>query len=83
MLTAPQRTARSRNDTSFEEIVMELNTVDIRTGLRGVVAAVAALLVLGAGAALGQEWPTKPLRISHGFTSGGPVDIIAWRSRTF
>ena len=49
----------------------------LRIGLRGLVAAIAAVLVLGAGAALGQEWPTKPVRIIHGFTSGGPVDIIA------
>ena len=56
---------------------MGYNTAKTRVGLRGAVAAVAALLMLGSGASVAQEWPTKPVRIIHGFTSGGPVDIIA------
>ena len=80
MFTEPRRTARGPNATSFEETIMKLpwgNTEKIRFGLRGALAAIAALLLLGAGAASGQAWPTKPVRIVHGFTSGGPVDIIA------
>lgn len=56
---------------------MKSNFAGIRIGLRSVQAAIAALLMLTAGASLGQEWPTRPIRVIHGFTSGGPVDIIA------
>ena len=35
-------------------------------------------LVLAAGAASAQDnWPTKPIRIVHGFGGGGPVDFLA------
>ena len=64
----------------IEKIIMKSpcrNTLETRFGLRGALAAVAALLMLASGAAFGQAWPTKPVRIVHGFTSGGPVDIIA------
>ncbi len=53
------------------------NTVLIRSVLAGALAAIAALLMLASGAALGQAWPTKPVRIMHGFGSGGPADIFA------
>jgi tripartite-type tricarboxylate transporter receptor subunit TctC len=32
---------------------------------------------LAAASAIAQEYPSKPIRIIHGFTPGGPVDIIA------
>lgn len=35
------------------------------------------LLALSCGVALAQDYPSKPIRIYHGFTPGGPVDIIA------
>ncbi|MBI3370666.1 MAG: tripartite tricarboxylate transporter substrate binding protein [Betaproteobacteria bacterium] len=40
-------------------------------------AAFGVLLLFVAGAAFAQDWPTRPIRIVHGFTSGGPVDILA------
>lgn len=48
-----------------------------QTRLRAVIAAFASVLILAAGAAFAQGWPAKPVRVVHGFTSGGPVDIIA------
>ena len=36
-----------------------------------------AALLLAAPAAFAQDYPLKPIRIIHGFTPGGPVDIIA------
>lgn len=36
-----------------------------------------ALGLLAALPAFAQEYPAKPIRIIHGFTPGGPVDIIA------
>ena len=36
-----------------------------------------SLLVLLAAPALAQEWPSKPIRIVHGFGGGGPVDFLA------
>lgn len=36
-----------------------------------------ALGVLAAPAVLAQDYPSKPVRIIHGFTQGGPVDILA------
>lgn len=36
-----------------------------------------ALGVLAAPAALAQDYPSRPVRIIHGFTQGGPVDILA------
>ena len=34
-------------------------------------------LLLASSLAHAQEYPTRPIRIYHGFTPGGPVDIIA------
>ena len=34
-------------------------------------------LLLASALASAQDYPTKPIRIYHGFTPGGPVDIIA------
>lgn len=45
---------------------------------RKILAAVAASLALLAVPASAQSnWPTKPVRIIHGFTAGGPVDALA------
>jgi tripartite-type tricarboxylate transporter receptor subunit TctC len=37
----------------------------------------AALCLLGAGAALAQAWPAKPIRILIGYAPGGVTDIVA------
>ena len=37
----------------------------------------ALLFLLAAGSPAAQEWPTKPIRIVHGFGGGGPVDLQA------
>ncbi|MGE5793743.1 MAG: tripartite tricarboxylate transporter substrate binding protein [Bacteroidota bacterium] len=36
-----------------------------------------AMSTMLAGPGLAQDWPTRTVRIVHGFTPGGPVDIIA------
>ncbi len=56
---------------------MKPNTVLMRSILGSALAAIAALLMLTSGTALGQTWPTKPVRIMHGFGPGGPADIFA------
>lgn len=45
--------------------------------LRSRIALCAMASLLAAASAAAQEYPTKPVRIYHGFTPGGPVDIIA------
>lgn len=39
--------------------------------------AFAALGMITTGAAVGQSWPVKPMRIVNGFPPGGPIDLIA------
>src|SRR5262249_34999463 len=48
-----------------------------RMGLRTTIAALIALLALGANAATAQDWPTKPVRIITGFAAGGIGDLGA------
>ena len=36
-----------------------------------------AILTILAGPALGQEWPTKPIRMINGFAAGGNADVVA------
>ena len=36
-----------------------------------------ALCIAAAPARAQEAWPTKPLRIIHGFGGGGPVDLLA------
>jgi len=46
--------------------------------MKSLSAVVSALLfLLAAGSAAAQDWPTKPIRIVHGFGGGGPVDLQA------
>ncbi len=71
-------TAYCRNAMSFEGQVMRKTHADVAqfpVALRR--AAFGVLLLFAAGAAFAQEWPARPIRIVHGFTGGGPVDIIS------
>ncbi len=36
-----------------------------------------ALVVIGGGPALAQDWPTKPIKLVNGFPAGGGADILA------
>jgi tripartite-type tricarboxylate transporter receptor subunit TctC len=45
--------------------------------LRSIIAALMGLAVLGGGAAMAQDWPTKPVRIITGFAAGGIGDLGA------
>ena len=45
--------------------------------VRKMTAALIALVVFGVGAALAQDWPTKPVRIITGFAAGGIGDLGA------
>jgi len=40
-------------------------------------AGIALLLLLAAGVVQAQPWPSKPIRLVHGFIAGGSVDITA------
>jgi tripartite-type tricarboxylate transporter receptor subunit TctC len=45
--------------------------------VRNIAAALAALVLIGAGAASAQDWPNKPVRIVTGFAAGGIGDLGA------
>ncbi len=45
--------------------------------VRSIAAALAALVLIGAGAASAQEWPNRPVRIVTGFAAGGIGDLGA------
>lgn len=48
-----------------------------RIGAGAAKLALAAIWIISSGAALGQSWPAKPMRIVNGFPPGGPIDLIA------
>lgn len=45
--------------------------------IRSIVAAVCAGLLVGAGSAVAQTWPSRPIRLVVPFPAGGPIDTIA------
>jgi tripartite-type tricarboxylate transporter receptor subunit TctC len=45
--------------------------------IKAIVAATLALMLLGAGGAHAQEWPTRPATMVVPFPAGGPVDLVA------
>jgi tripartite-type tricarboxylate transporter receptor subunit TctC len=52
-------------------------TMQIRTGIRAMLTAAAAAMMLGVGHAQAQDYPNRPIRFIVGFAVGGSSDVVA------